>query len=87
MRIDKFLKVSRLIKRRTVAKEACDGGKITVNRRPAKAGTEVESGDMVEISYGSKVVTVKVLETPAAISADRAHEIYETISEVKKELE
>jgi len=85
MRLDKYLKVSRLIKRRTVAKDACDGGKVSVNNRVAKAGTEIAPGDMIQISYGSKVTMVKVMTTPASISADKAHEIYEFVSEIRKD--
>jgi ribosomal 50S subunit-recycling heat shock protein len=85
MRLDKFLQVSRLIKRRTVAKDACDGGKISVNQRTAKAGTEIAPGDMIRISYGNKVTIVKVIATPAAVGADKAHETYELVSEIRKE--
>lgn len=81
MRLDKYLKVSRLIKRRTVAKDACDGGKVTVNGRLAKPGTEVSPGDTIVISFGSKTLTVKVLTTPTAINANLAYETYEIISE------
>ena len=61
MRLDKFLKVSRLIKRRTVANEACDAGRVTVNGRPAKASVNVKVGDIIEIAFGQKTVKVKVL--------------------------
>ncbi len=61
MRLDKFLKVSRLIKRRTVANEACDAGRVTVNGRPAKASVNVKVGDIIEIAFGQKKVKVKVL--------------------------
>ena len=62
MRLDKFLKVSRLIKRRTVANEACDAARISVNGKPAKASYDVKLGDTIAIAFGSKLVTVKVLE-------------------------
>ncbi len=60
MRIDKYLKVSRLIKRRTVANEACDGGRVTVNGKVAKASSEVKAGDIVEIRFGEKLIKVRV---------------------------
>ena len=63
MRLDKFLKVSRLIKRRTVANEACDAGRVTVNGKPAKASVKVKVGDIIEISFGTRQVKVEVLET------------------------
>lgn len=62
MRIDKFLKVSRLIKRRSVANEACDAGKVSVNGRTVKAGYNVGVGDIVSITFGSKTVNVEILE-------------------------
>ena len=62
MRLDKYLKVSRLIKRRTVANEACDAGRVLVNDKPAKASVQVKAGDTVEIQFGSKNVKVEVLD-------------------------
>jgi ribosomal 50S subunit-recycling heat shock protein len=62
MRLDKFLKVSRLIKRRTVANEACDAGRVTVNGKTAKASTEVHVGDVLEISFGTKNVKAEILD-------------------------
>lgn len=76
MRLDKFLKVSRLIKRRTVANEACDGGRISVNGRPAKAGYEVKVGDRIEISLGSRVLAVEVLDTTDNVRKDAAAGMY-----------
>ena len=61
MRLDKYLKVSRLIKRRSVAKEVCDGGKVSVNGKTAKAGTEVKVGDVLEIGFGPRMLKVEVL--------------------------
>ena len=60
MRLDKYLKVSRIIKRRTVANEACDAGRVMVNGKVAKAGTEVRVGDIIEIAFGNKTVKVRV---------------------------
>ena len=62
MRLDKYLKVSRLIKRRTVANEACDAGRVLVNDKPAKASVQVKTGDIIEIQFGSKNVKVEVLD-------------------------
>ena len=61
MRLDKYLKVSRLIKRRTVANEACDGGRVTINGTPAKASREVKPGDVIEIRFGARTTRVEVL--------------------------
>ena len=71
MRLDKFLKVSRLIKRRTVANEACDAGRVTINGKPAKASAAVKEGDILEIGFGTKAV--KVQET---VKKDDAKEMY-----------
>ena len=71
MRLDKFLKVSRLIKRRTVANEACDGGRVQVNGRVAKASCDVKAGDVVELALGQRTVRVEVLSvTEHATKAD-----------------
>lgn len=79
MRLDKYLKVSRLIKRRTVANEACDGGRVQLNGRPAKAGAEVKPGDVIEISLGSRTVRVEVLEVAEAVRKDDAAAMYREI--------
>ena len=72
MRLDKYLKVSRLIKRRTVAKEACDGGRVSLNGRQAKAGSEVKAGDMMEIRFGSRVdVYLPAGTTPQVLLGQR----------------
>ncbi|NLO10573.1 MAG: RNA-binding S4 domain-containing protein [Clostridiales bacterium] len=75
MRLDKFLKVSRLIKRRTIANEACDAGRVMVNGRTAKAGTEVKTGDIIEIGFGSKSVKVEVLDIQETVKKDEAKEL------------
>ena len=67
MRLDKFLKVSRLIKRRTVANEACDAGRVLINERPAKASAQVKAGDVLEIQFGSKAVKVEVLNVQETV--------------------
>ena len=76
MRLDKFLKVSRLIKRRTVANEACDAGRVLVNDRPAKASAQVKAGDVLEIQFGSKSVRVEVLNVQETVKIDEAQELY-----------
>ncbi|MEW6623723.1 MAG: RNA-binding S4 domain-containing protein [Bacillota bacterium] len=79
MRLDKFLKVSRIIKRRTLAKEVCDGGKVSINGRPAKAGTEIKSGDELSLDFGHRILKVRVLETPDSASVEAARQMYEEI--------
>ena len=79
MRIDKFLKVSRLIKRRTVANEVADAGRIVVNGREVKASYQVKIGDEIEIMFGTKPVKVKVLSIDNIVSKDGAREMYTVI--------
>ena len=76
MRLDKYLKVSRLIKRRTVANEACDAGRVTVNGRPAKASAEVKVGDVIEIGFGNKAVNVQVTDIKETTKKDEAKEMF-----------
>ena len=76
MRLDKFLKVSRLIKRRTVANEACDAGRVLVNEKPAKASLNVKVGDIIEIGFGSKAVKVEVLDVQETTKKEAAKELY-----------
>lgn len=76
MRLDKFLKVSRLIKRRTVANEACDAGRVLINERPAKASAQVKAGDVLEIQFGSKAVKVEVLNVQETVRKKEAQELY-----------
>lgn len=76
MRLDKFLKVSRLIKRRTVANEACDAGRVTVNDKPAKASLNVKTGDIIEIGFGTKSVKVEVLDVQETVKRDEAKELF-----------
>lgn len=77
MRLDKFLKVSRLIKRRTVANEACDAGRVMVNEKPAKASLNVKAGDIIEILFGTKSVKVRVLNVQDNVRKDDAKDMYE----------
>ena len=83
MRLDKFLKVSRLIKRRTIAKEVCDAGRIQLNGRVAKAGSDISVGDILEIAYGGQITEVEVLLVAESIKASEAAEMYRIISEKK----
>ena len=80
MRLDKFLKVSRLIKRRTVANEACDASHISVNGRMAKASYDVKVGDIIEISFGERVTRVNVLDVRDFTAKADAASLYEVIS-------
>ena len=79
MRIDKFLKSSRLIKRRTVAKDACDQGRVFINDKPAKAGSEVKTGDSIRIEFGSSSVTVRAAELLESSKKEDAAKMYEII--------
>ena len=81
MRLDKFLKVSRLIKRRTVANEACDNARVTVNGRPAKASYDVKVGDIIRIAFGSRTLAVEVLAAAEAVRKDDASAMYREIAE------
>ena len=81
MRIDKFLKVSRLIKRRTVANDVADAGRISVNGREVKASYHVKIGDEVEIMFGSKPVKIKILQIDNVTTKDNARELYTVIEE------
>ena len=79
MRLDKYLKVSRLIKRRTVANEACDNARISVNGRPAKASYDVKVGDKIEISMGGRTVAVEGLQVAESVRKDDAAAMYKEI--------
>ncbi len=81
MRLDKYLKVSRLIKRRTVANDACDASRISVNGKPAKASYNVKCGDEITLSFGTKSVTVRVLDIKETTKKAEAVGMYEIISE------
>lgn len=79
MRIDKFLKNSRLIKRRTIAKEACDQERITINGKVAKPGTEVKIGDIINIKFGNSEITAKVLNLSESCKKEDAATMYEIV--------
>ncbi len=79
MRIDKYLKVSRLVKRRTVANEVADAGRITVNGRPVKASYQVKVGDVVEVEFGNRLMKARVLSLEVPTGKDVAREMYEIV--------
>lgn len=81
MRVDKFLKNSRLIKRRTVAKDACDAGRVSVNGRAAKAGTDVVIGDVITVRFGQKEISARIKDVAESVRKDDAEDMYEIISE------
>ncbi|GBF32157.1 ribosome-associated heat shock protein [Desulfocucumis palustris] len=81
MRLDKFLKVSRVIKRRTLAKEVCDGGQVTLNGRSAKAGSEVKTGDVVFINFGLRKIRFEILSVRENVPAKQAGELYSILEE------
>lgn len=77
MRLDKYLKVSRPIKRRTVANEACDAGRVLLNDKPARASAAVKAGDTIEILFGTKSVKVRVLDVQETVKKESAAQLYE----------
>ena len=79
MRLDKYLKVSRLIKRRTVANEACDAGRVLINGKTAKASADVKVSDIIEFAFGTRTVKVEVLSIEETAKKDEAKEMYRTI--------
>ena len=79
MRLDKYLKVTRLIKRRTVANDACDAGRVSINGKPAKAGTEVKVGDTITIGFGNKDVSVEVLGVQETVHKEDVSNLYRYI--------
>lgn len=79
MRLDKYLKVSRIIKRRTVANDACDAGRVTVNGKVARASYDVKVGDVVELRFGEKTTRFEVLSVVEHVSKDAAGELYKIL--------
>lgn len=79
MRLDKYLKVSRIIKRRTVANEACDAGRVLINDKVAKASTKVSEGDIIEIQFGTRTTKVEVLNLNEHAKKDDAKDMYKTL--------
>lgn len=83
VRVDKYLKVSRLIKRRTVAQEACSAGRVLVNGRQAKPGTEVEPGDSITVEFGNRTLEVEVLDARETASVSQAGQMYRVKGETR----
>ncbi len=79
MRLDKYLKVSRIIKRRTIANEACDAGRVSVNGKTAKAGLEIKEGDIIEIKFGNNITKVQVLSVKEQVKKDEASALYKSL--------
>ena len=79
MRLDKFLKVSRIIKRRTIANEACDQGRVSLNGKVARASADVKAGDVIEIQFGNKVFKAEILNVAKVVKKDDATTLYKTI--------
>ena len=80
MRLDKYLKVSRVIKRRSVANEACDAGRITINGKVAKAGTDVNIGDIIEIQFGNRLTKFEIQQVKEVVRKEEAEQMYKTIT-------
>lgn len=81
MRVDKYLKISRLIKRRTVAKEACDQGRILINDKAAKAGSEVKVGDVITLGFAAKTIKVEVLDIKEHVRKEEATDLYKQLQD------
>ncbi|WP_347489689.1 RNA-binding S4 domain-containing protein [Desulfoscipio sp. XC116] len=85
MRLDKFLKVSRIIKRRTLAKEACDRQQVKINGRAAKAGTDVQPEDVVDISFGQRRLKIRIITVREAVPARQAADLYVVLEDMRSE--
>ena len=83
MRLDKYLKVSRIIKRRTVAKDACENGRVSINGKIAKAGTTVKENDIIEIQFANQTLKARIINIAAHVTKEGAKELYEIISGVE----
>lgn len=81
MRVDKYLKNARLIKRRTIAKEACDQGRISINEKTAKPGTEVKIGDIIEMTYANRKLKIRILSLDEHVTKEMSKLLYEVVSE------
>ncbi len=79
MRVDKFLKVSRIIKRRTIANEACDAGRVSINGKVAKAGADVNVGDVIEIKFGNNTTKIEVLSLNESVKKEDAQAMYKSL--------
>ncbi len=83
MRLDKYLKVSRIIKRRTVAKEACEGGRVSINSKVAKPGTEIKEGDVIEIRFASRSLKARITSVAEHVRKEDAKEMYEILEGIE----
>lgn len=83
MRLDKYLKVSRIIKRRTVAKEACESGRVSINEKVAKPSTDVKEGDIIEISFASRSLKARIVNITEHVRKENAKEMYEILEGVE----
>lgn len=83
MRLDKYLKVSRIIKRRTVAKEACEGGRVSINGKVAKPGTEVKEGDLIEIKFAAKMLKARITSISEHVRKEDAKAMYDILAGVE----
>ena len=83
MRLDKFLKVSRVIKRRTIAAEACDRQRVLVNGNPSKAGKDLKAGDIIEVRFGTNTLKIKVLQLSETVRKEDAAAMYEILEETR----
>jgi ribosomal 50S subunit-recycling heat shock protein len=79
LRLDKYLKVSRIIKRRTVAKEACESGRVSINGKVAKPSTDIKEGDIIEITFANKKLKAKILNVSEHVKKDEARDLYEIL--------
>jgi ribosomal 50S subunit-recycling heat shock protein len=79
LRLDKYLKVSRIIKRRTVAKEACEGGRVTINGKVAKPSTDIKEGDIIEITFANRKIKAKIVSIAEHVRKEDAREMYEIL--------
>ncbi|HIV16708.1 MAG TPA: RNA-binding S4 domain-containing protein [Candidatus Alectryocaccobium stercorigallinarum] len=79
MRLDKYLKVSRLIKRRTVANEACDAGRVSINGKTAKASSAVKAGDVIEIQFGTRTVKAEIVDVSETVKKEEAAQMYKIL--------
>ncbi|WP_373897392.1 RNA-binding S4 domain-containing protein [Haloimpatiens sp. FM7315] len=79
MRLDKYLKISRIIKRRTIAKEACESGRVSINEKVAKPSTEVNEGDIIEIKFANSCLKAKIINISSHVTKEAAKEMYELI--------
>lgn len=83
MRLDKFLKISRVIKRRTLAKEVCDSGRVAINGKAAKPSSAVNAGDTLDLDFGTKRIKIQIHDTPNSVRTDQAKDLYSVLEETR----